>query len=44
MADIEKSVAKGLSGSGVVEDSNMVAVDVKNGKIQTRKTRRRKEP
>ena len=33
MADKEITVAKGLSGGGVTEDSNMVQVDVKNGKI-----------
>ena len=33
MADNEKTVVKGLSGGGVTEDSNMVQVDVKDGKI-----------
>jgi anaerobic selenocysteine-containing dehydrogenase len=33
MAGVEMTVAKGLSGSGVTEDSNMVQVDVKDGKI-----------
>src|SRR4030042_1988214 len=33
MPDNEKTVVKGLSGSGVTEDSNMIQVDVKNGKI-----------
>jgi hypothetical protein len=29
----EKTVVKGLSSSGVHEDSNTVQVDIKNGKI-----------
>ena len=33
MSDKEKTVVKGLSGAGVTEDSNMVQVDVKDGKI-----------
>jgi molybdopterin guanine dinucleotide-containing S/N-oxide reductase-like protein len=31
--DNERTVVKGLSGAGVTEDSNMVQVDVKDGKI-----------
>jgi molybdopterin guanine dinucleotide-containing S/N-oxide reductase-like protein len=33
MADNEKTVVKGMSGGGVTEDSNMIQVDVKDGKI-----------
>ncbi|MBN1189726.1 MAG: molybdopterin-dependent oxidoreductase [Dehalococcoidales bacterium] len=33
MQENEKTVVKGLSGAGVTEDSNMVQVDVKGGKI-----------
>ena len=33
MANKEKTVVKGLSFSGVTEDSNSVMVDVKDGKI-----------
>jgi trimethylamine-N-oxide reductase (cytochrome c) len=33
MADNEFTVVKGMSGGGVTEDSNMIQVDVKDGKI-----------
>jgi molybdopterin guanine dinucleotide-containing S/N-oxide reductase-like protein len=33
MPDNEKTVVKGMSGGGVNEDSNMIQVDVKDGKI-----------
>ncbi len=33
MAGNEKTVVKGMSGGGVTEDSNMIQVDVKDGKI-----------
>jgi hypothetical protein len=33
MSDNEKTVVKGCSFSGVTEESNMIQVDVKDGKI-----------
>ena len=33
MTDNEKTVVKGMSGGGVTEDSNMIQVDCKDGKI-----------